>query len=277
MPTPEEKAAADAAAAAAAAATGNGKDTGASDSALGKGAEKLEIPEKYQVKDKDGKVDEQASMRAVVKAYTELNKRMIDVGLPPEKPEDYEIEAPKGVDLEELRKDPDTASFLKSAHAMGMTNKQISFVINRYLELAPELAGAAQDLSADECIAQLGLTWKSDAELTANLQASNKASVRLAEKAGLKYDDIETAGLGNHPIFIRLMHALAKEMGEDTSPPGEGGGNAGDFDTQVVALRKELDAIPERSHKERDAVKAKLDALYTKRYGGKRAGFTAAA
>src|SRR3546814_1365994 len=76
----------------------------------------------------------------------------------PEKPEDYKLEAPKdaegkpieGVDFESFTKDPLFQSFQKAAHAKGMTNEQLQFVTERYIELAPQLFSADKSLSADE-------------------------------------------------------------------------------------------------------------------------------
>jgi hypothetical protein len=283
MPTPEEIAAAAAAEAAAKGGDGKGGDgkggDGKGSSALAAGQEKPEtwIPEKFHVRKdgkKDGEIDVDASMRALAKSHGELTKRMVDVGLPPEDADKYEIGGegsgiPKEFDVAEFRKDPQMADFLKGAHSLGMTNKQVNYVINRYLAVAPELAGAAAELSNEECVAQLALVWKSDAEMASNLKASHVAATRLAEASGLKYDDIDAA-FGNNPVFIRLMAGLAKQMGEDTPPNDQDAGgdrNGADFDSQVAALRKQLDEIPERNTKERDAVLTKLDELYNKRYG----------
>lgn len=275
--TPEEMAAETAAAAAAQAAAG--KDGKVPASALSQGEEKPEtwIPEKFHVRKdgkKDGPLDVEASMRAVAKSHVELTKRMVDVGLPPESADAYELEVPKGFDVAAFRKDAKTADFLKGAHSLGMTNKQINYVVNKYLEAAPGLVEGAQELSNEECIAQLALVWKSDAELAGNLRLCNLAATRLAEAVGMKYDDVDAA-FGNNPVFIRLMAGLAKQMGEDVPPlPSDGGADntATDFDSQASALRKELDGIPERDSKARAAVHAKLNALYEKRYGqGKRA------
>lgn len=264
-------AAADAAAALAAAAAAKAGEQ-AKGSAMSTGQEKPEtwIPEKYHVRKdgaKDGPIDEAASVRAMAKGYTELQKRMVEVGLPPEDADKYELTAPEGFDVAEFRKDPQMADFLKGAHSMGLTNKQVNYVIGKYLEAAPEIAGAAQELSNDECTAQLKLVWKSDADLAANLRGCNLAATRLAEAAGLKYDDLDAA-FGNNPVFIRLMASLAKQMGEDVpAGPNAMGTDAADFETQKKALWAERDALPERDAKGRAAVQAKLDALYNKRYG----------
>lgn len=237
-------------------------------SALSSTVEPLDksIPERLQVKTADGKIDIEASLRKVNEAYNALDKRMKDTGAPPDDPEKYEIEAPQGVDLTEMRKDPEFAGFLKSAHAQGMTNKQVSFVINKYLEVAPGLAEAAQEMSAEETLNQLKLTWKTDAELTGNITASRNAATRLAQSMGIEFKDIEAAGLGNNPMFIRLMASLAKMMGEDTPANGAGTPPTGDWEAVNKQLRAELEAIPENKPKERRAALEKITQHYQKRY-----------
>lgn len=236
---------------------------------MGAAGEKLEdwIPEKYRVAGKDAAIDPIASARNGFKALAELQKRMVDVGLPPEDADKYEVTVPKGIDIAELKKDPTFASKMKGYHALGMTSKQVNQVINDFLEVAPQIAGAAEQLSADEVVAQLGLVWKSPAELTANLASSKQAATALATATGLSFDDIEATGLGNNPTFIRLMAALSKQMGEDGNLPAPAAAMApNEFDGQVAQLRAELETIPERDTKAR---KAKLDAiavLYRKRY-----------
>lgn len=278
--TPEEtKAAADAAAAAAAAAAA-GADGKGGKTALGAGQETPEqwIPEKYQVRKdgkKDGAIDIEASMRALAKGHGELTKRMVDVGLPPEDADHYELEGlPKDFDVAEFRKDPQMQNFLKGAHSQGLTNKQINYVIQQYIEVAPGIAGAAAELTEEECIAQLSLTWKSEAELAANLKASHRAATKLAEATGMTFADIELA-FGNSPVFIRLMRTLAGQMGEDTVPvDATGAESSGDWEAERVKLRDARDAIPERDTKARAVAQAKLDVHYEKRYGtGKRAPF----
>src|SRR3546814_4254403 len=100
-------------------------------------------------------------------------------------PEDYKLEAPKdaegkpieGVDFESFTKDPLFQSFQKAAHAKGMTNEQLQFVTERYIELAPQLFSADKSLSADEAKAELGKLWADRSEEhTSELQSLMRIS-----------------------------------------------------------------------------------------------------
>lgn len=254
---------ADAAAQAAAAAGGG---TG---SAIGAGAEKPEewIPEKYQVKGADGKIDEGKSARAGMKALKELQARMVEVGLPPEDAEKYELEAPSGFDLAELKKDPLFASALKGYHAVGMTNKQVQQVINDMAKFIPEIAAAATEQNSDACIANLQLVWKTPEELSKNLSLAHRGASTLAKSLGLEFKDIEAFGLGNNPMFARLMVEYARQTGEDSAPnPGTSTPASGEWEDVKKRLDNELAAIPESDQRGRRKKLDELGAHYEKRY-----------
>jgi hypothetical protein len=259
--------AAAAAAKAAADAAGAGKD---GKSLLASGQEKPEewIPEKYRAMDKDGKaIDVVASARKGFQALTELQKRMVDVGLPPEDAEKYEIAAPTGMDLTELKKDPVFASKLKGYHALGMTNKQVQQVINDFAEVAPEIAAAAMEATNEKAVANLQLVWKTPEEMTAKIKASTRGAEALAKSIGLSFDDIEAYGLGNNPMFIRLMEGYARQIGEDSAPLAPTGASpSNEWDEVNKKLKGELDAIAETDVKARRAKLDQITAHYEKRY-----------
>ena len=239
-------------------------------SVMSGGVEKPEqwLPEKFQVKGKDGKeIDVVASARLLAKSYGEQSKRMVDVGLPPEDAEKYEITAPTGWDLAELRKDPAFASKLKGYHALGMTNKQVQQVLNDFAEVAPEIAAAATESSNEKALENLALVWKTPEEMTAKIKASVRGAEALAKSIGLQFEDVEAYGLGNNPMFIRLMEAFARQIGED-SPPLEVKGTLAstEWDDVNKRLKTELDTIPETDPRGRRRKLDEITAHYEKRY-----------
>src|SRR3546814_20021525 len=80
-----------------------------------------------------------------------------------------------GVDFESFTKDPLFQSVQKAAHAKGMTNEQLQFVTERYIELAPRLFSADKSLSADEAKAELGKLWADDTAMKSNLASVVRA------------------------------------------------------------------------------------------------------
>lgn len=260
-------AAAEAAAAAAAEAAAKAGKSG--ESLIASGAEKPEqwLPEKFQVKDKDGKIDEAKSVRALAKGYSEATKRMVDTGLAPETPEGYEVTVPDGWNLEELKKDPAYASKLKGYHALGMTNKQVQQVLSDFFEIGPEIAAAGQEQSNAAAAENLKLVWKTPEEMTSNIQAATKATLALGQSIGIGLEEIEQYGLGNNPLFIRLMREYARQTGEDRAPMDPiASAPSGEWDAVNKRLRGELDAIAESDPKARRAKLAQITAHYERRF-----------
>lgn len=158
--------------------------------------------------------------------------------------------------------------FLKSAHGKGLTNDQVSFVLNEYLQRAPKLVENGQKLTAEETTAALKATWKTDADYTANMGHAYRAASAISEKAGVTFEELEKSGLGNHPIFIRLMASIGPELAEDSMPSGGQSMGSADFDGQVAELRANP-AYSDPKHPQHKQVMDKMQALYTKRYGTK--------
>jgi hypothetical protein len=227
-------------------------------------------PEKYQVKKADGTLDVEATARKVAGGYTELDKRMKDVGLPPESADKYDIKVSDAVKptVDELLQDPTTKQFLKDAHAKGLTNSQVSFVLEQYAKTAQALAEGGLEIGREECTAELQKTWKTQADYDKNVGAGYRAAVAFASSVGVKFEQIEQAGLANNPLFIRIMAAVGAEMGEDVPPIDAGQGGGGDaksFEEQTRALRDELAKLDLHDPK-RPEIQKKLDGLYARKY-----------
>ena len=243
---------------------------GASTAAAGTAGTFDWIPEKHRVTKEDGTFDLEASARKVAEAHGHLEKRFGSGDLPPKSADEY---APKvgveGFNFDEFKADPAMQTFLKGAHAKGMTNDQLSFAIEQFLEVAPSLVEGSGKLDAEQCKAALSEVWAKPEEAKANFALAYRATEAFASKIGVTFDEIEAAGLGDNPLFIRIMAAIGPELGEDISPStaGTGGGiSVEEFENQAAALRQQLQELP-MSDKRRPAVKAQYDALYAKRFG----------
>lgn len=230
------------------------------------------IPEKYRVAKESGEIDIEASALKLADGYAHLSQRLGAGDVPPKSPDEYapKVEA-EGFNWDEFKADPEMQSFLKGAHAKGVTNDQLSFILGEYARVAPTLVEGAVALTAEDCNAALAQVWKTPAEQTEGIRGAYRVTEMLASKAGVSFEEIEASGLGNHPLFIRMVASLAPELGEDSSPNTSGmssGMSEEDFNTQTADLRNQLAQMPV-SDKRRPAVQQKLDALYAKRYGTK--------
>src|SRR5690606_40919240 len=92
------------------------------------------IPEKLRVMKEDGSLDQEASSRKVAEAYKHLETRFGSGDVPPKTPEEYavKLEGVEGFNWDEFKVDEGTQSFLKGAHAKGLTNDQVQYVIGEY-------------------------------------------------------------------------------------------------------------------------------------------------
>lgn len=222
------------------------------------------LPEKHRVTKSDGTLDIEASARKVAEAHRHLEQRLGAGDVPPKTPEEYEpkVEA-EGFNWIEFKADPDMQGFLKQAHAKGITNDQLSFILGEYINRVPALAAANAALDIEAVTTELRKDWKTDAELKQNTVLAFKAFNAFAADA----DRARIDEIGNNPIVLRLLANVGKEMQEDS--PVYGGGIAeGDFNTRVAELRSELEKMPQ-SDPRRKQLKSELDGLYTRRYGAK--------
>ena len=174
------------------------------------------LPEKFRVMGEDGKLSIESSARKLAENYTHLEKRMGSGDAPPKTSDEY---APKveveGFNWEEFKADPRMQSFMKSAHAKGITNDQMSFILGEYAQRAPELVGGAAALDSEAATAQLREVWKTDAEFKQNIGLAFRAFNSLADDA----DKGRIDEIGNNPMVIRMLAKVGAEMQED-APAG---------------------------------------------------------
>ncbi|WP_433886945.1 hypothetical protein [Pseudomonas vranovensis] len=237
---------------------------------LGTGVNNDWMPEKYRTNKEDGSLDLEASSRKVADAYRNLETRLGSGDAPPKSHEEYapKIEA-EGFDWEEFKKDEGTQSFLKGAHAKGLSNSQVEYVIGEYLKAAPGLIGGAAQLTQQDCTAALQAVWTDPQAMTSNVQASYRAAHTFASEAG-KPGNFESlmSKYGNDPDFIAFTANIGKELSEDTQIAG-GAVNEVDFNVKTAELREQLAKMPIHDPK-RAGIQQQLDQMYDARYNPKK-------
>lgn len=234
------------------------------------------LPEKFRVNGADGKLDEAASARKLAESYKALEAHKGPLPQVPATPDDYKIEGlkdaeGKDVDPEVLASftgDPLFKSFAKDAHAKNITNEQLSFIVGRYLDVAPRLLAADQALSLEEAKAELSTTlWKDEQTMKANLAGV----VRAINGFGAEADDVPgsrsrlMAKYGRDPDFIAFAASVAAEMKEDVHPSDAGAST----DADIESLQKSK-AYWDKNDPQHAQVKAKVESFYTKKFGSKR-------
>jgi hypothetical protein len=225
------------------------------------------IPEKYRVNKEDGSLDLEQSSRKLVESYTHLEKRMGTGDAPPKSVDEYtvKLEGVEGFNWDEFKADESTQSFLKGAHAKGLTNDQVQYVIGEYMKAAPGLIEGGVQLTTQDCTAALKSVWTDDAAMQANVTASYRAAQAFASEPG-KPGSFETlmSKYGNDPDFIAFTANIGKELKEDTAISGSPA-NEADFAVKTAELRQQLQDLPAHDPK-RNGVQAELDALYERKY-----------
>ena len=228
------------------------------------------IPEKYHVKGEDGELDVQASAQKLAEAYGHLSKKMGGDGAPPASADAYEITVPddikgaleeKGVDI---KADPEIKDFLGRAHAAGMTQAQIDVVMGEYFKLAPQIANGAAILDRRGATEQLKEVWSTDADFQRNAHLAYAATSAAIERAGVSMEEVEAAGLGNNPTFLRLMAALGGEFQEDQAPGGTVHKAFGEDD---ITKLETSEAYTNPKHPDHEKVSKQVRSWYERKYG----------
>lgn len=219
-------------------------------------------PERFRVFKDDKSFDLEATARKIAGGYSELNSRLVNGELPPKDADGYKIEdeLAGGLKFEDLKKDPKFATRLKGFHAKGMSNGLLKEVLNGFGEFLVSDA----ELTAEECSTKLRESWKSAQEYDGNMALGLRAATSVASKLGLTFGDVEKAGLGNNPLFIRMMAVLGKEIREDAAPTETLPNFGAPVDEQIAAIDKKLNELPTHAPERVKLLEQKLKLFESK-------------
>lgn len=221
------------------------------------------IPEKLRVVKEDGSLDLDASSRKLAEAYGSLEKRFGSGEAPPKDASEYKITVPDALkEAFDPVTDEGMKGFLAGAHAAGLNQAQVDFVMGKYFEMAPQLAAGAAQYDTTTATAELKKTWATDADFNRNVRNAYVGTNAAAQKAGLDVAEIMNGPLGNNPQFLRLMAALGPEFQED---PGAGGASMITQDDINSLLSSEAYSNPR--HPDHAKVSAKIRAYFERKHG----------
>lgn len=236
-------------------------------SILSSGADEMGwLPEKFRTNGADGKLDMGASARKLAESYAHLEKR--GGSQAPAAVTDYKLSIPD--DLKDALKDWNQAedtelqAFLADAHKAGMSQAQIDVVFGKYLPMLPKLARfRTPEQQTEDARTELGKHWKTPQEFEKGTAAAYRAASAFVKRAGMTMEEFDAA-VGNNPTTLRLLAAIAPELGEDTPVQGQPLGEQ-DFEAkknELMAQRSELKPNDPR----RKEIQRQLDELYAKQY-----------
>lgn len=207
------------------------------------------IPDRFKVTTEDGSIDYQATLGKMNESYSYLEKRVGSSDLPPKTEDEYKIER-EGFDFEQFKADESNKSFLKSAHAQGITNKQLDFLLNEYDQRAVNLVSNSSQIDTDTAINTLQAEWKGDYE------ANIFNAVKAARSAGLTDEHFNDPIIGNNVAVIKALAYFGSQLQEDRAT------NNGVPVKEDIQTLLRSDALHDPRHPEHKATKERIDAYY---------------
>jgi hypothetical protein len=222
------------------------------------------IPEKYRVTKDDGSLDLEASSRKLAEAYGHAEKRIGSGDVPPKTAEEYQVTVPDAFkDAWKPDEDESFKDFRSKALEAGMTQKQLDLVMGQYFTMLPQLAGAKSEATAEAATAELKQTWATEADFKRNVANAYTGAQALSQKSGIPMDEIMApGGLGNNPLFLKLMAAIGPEFREDTAP-----GGGGQLSQENIEDLMRSEAYLDPKHKDHSKVSEQIRQHFIRKHG----------
>ena len=207
------------------------------------------IPDKFKVVSEDGSVDYKATVAKMNESYSYLEKKVGTGEVAPKTVDEYKIER-DGFDFEEFKKDESNNSFLKSAHAQGLTNKQLDFILSEYDSRVIDLVSNSSQIDTDTTVQTLQSEWGDQ------YQANIFNAVKAARACGITDEQINDPMIGNNVAFIKMASYFGSQMTEDKPI-----NNGTPVSTDIQSLMRS-DAFFNVKHPDHKSVKAQIDSYY---------------
>lgn len=207
------------------------------------------IPDKFKVTAEDGSIDYQATLGKMNESYSYLEKRIGTSDLPPKTEDEYSIER-EGFDFNEFKADESNKAFLKSAHAKGITNAQLDFLLTEYDQRAVNLVSNNSQLDTDTAVNTLQTEWGKDYE------SNIFNAVKAARSAGLTEEHFNDPSIGNNVAVIKALAYFGSQLQEDRAM------NNGVPVKEDIQTLLRSDALHDPRHPEHKATKDRIDSYY---------------
>jgi len=207
------------------------------------------IPDKFKVTAEDGSVDYKATVTKMNESYSYLEKKVGTGEIAPKSVDEYKVER-EGFDFEEFKKDESNNSFLKSAHAQGITNKQLDFLISEYDKRAVDLVSNSSQMDTDTAVQTLQQEWGDKYE------ANIFNAVKAARACGITDEQINDPMIGNNTAFIKMASYFGSQINEDKPVS-----NGTVVSTDIQSLMRS-EAFFNPKHPDHKSVKSQIDSYY---------------
>ena len=207
------------------------------------------IPDKFKVTAEDGSINYEATLNKMNESYSYLEKKVGTGEVVPKTEDEYAIER-EGFNFEEFKADESNKAFLKSAHAHGITNKQLDFLLSEYDKRAVDLVSNTSQMDTDTAIQSLQSEWGKEYE------SNIFNAIKAARSAGLSEEHINDPSIGNNVAVIKALAYFGSQLQEDR--PVQHGTPV---TTDITSLMRS-EAFFDPKHENHKAVKAQIDAYY---------------
>jgi hypothetical protein len=179
---------------------------------------------------------------------TEWMRQQRDVFGIPEKPEDYQLEAPKDLPKGVQWDGKLEARARAKAHELGMNGEQLKGMAGEFFAHMGEIAqGIETELQAstEKMMAELVRDWGD--QLGARIERSKLAAQAIAAKAGLSPDAVQAMSMSlsakiGDANTMKFIDAIADMMGDDVLK-GAGAAGGATFGTTPAEARAQLAAL----------------------------------
>lgn len=222
------------------------------------------LPEKYQVMREDGSLDLEQSTKKLSEGYSHLEKRLGTGDVPPRSAEEYSIDLHSELlSFDDFKAEPENQQFLSKAHELGMTQKQVEFVLSEYAQRLPELVQVGKELNIEDAYQSLSQVWGTETEFNSNLRYAYNAFQKYASPEDLQSID----EVGNNPIVIRMLANIGKTLQEDA-------GIGRSLGVQQDDIRKVMasEAYRNANHPDHRVTHEKVKRYYESNYGSQLIG-----
>lgn len=207
------------------------------------------IPDKFKVTAEDGTVDYKSTLSKMNESYSYLEKKVGTGEVAPKSDEDYAVER-EGFDFNEFKADESNKAFLKSAHAHGITNKQLDFLLSEYDKRAVDLVSNTSQMSTDDAISSLQAEWGS------TYQDNMFSAQRACQAAGITQEQMSDPSIGNNVAVIKALAYFGSQIKEDKAS------NIGVPVQEDIQTLMRSESFFNVKHPEHKATKARIDAYY---------------
>ena len=176
----------------------------------------------------------------------------------PDSIDGYQVEV-EGFNFDEFKDIEENKEFLEGARAAGLDNKALSFVLEKYNHLIPQLMEANAALDSEGCVQAMSEVWKGDTDK--NFGFARAAAVNAIQSGILTEDEVNSPEFGNNPLVLKMAAYFGQQLNEDTPPSNTQ--QSGGVDVQSLMASE---AYLNEKHADHKSVSAQVERYYNKTY-----------